>query len=457
MVTSWVSTMLPSFTVTNSWVTLQDAANWAGLDDGTLRAFNRQLGDPNNTSMQILAVLPEEMLKPAIDAATKGARYLNPIEKAQLFLMINSIRQKFGGPPLFTATAVGTVTHGASVATAVGPSKIRIKLSQVIDQGSDMEIEQLDAAMLLRFRKAYSISEGDNPLEREEVTDAQISALHAKVEQGLAPFVDMGVWGAFGERLARQMKFTSQVLKDGQWKAVELPGASSLLSWEDSWRIFRTTAIMIGLASTAVLDRYASEFKQRCQEYPDCWHLAAQADIRCRSEWWMQEKRRQEDFHDAHPTMSAFNVAQPWNSVIKASAGAQDFWHKEFEKPAMLYKVNGPKAMPAIPIPPKPGNYRSDPVDDKRQHEPRRRDGRYFKSMGGVNICYDWTRNENGCKNEGCEKQMAHVCEWCRQPHKSINCPQVPGWTQDSGRPDKGKGKGKGKKGGRPNKRARHM
>ena len=94
-----------------------------------------------------------------------------------------------------------------------------------------MEIEQLDAAMLLRFRKAYSISEGDNPLEREEVTDAQISALHAKVEQGLAPFVDMGVWGAFGERLARQMKFTSQVLKDGQWKAVELPGASSLLSW----------------------------------------------------------------------------------------------------------------------------------------------------------------------------------------------------------------------------------
>ena len=133
MVTSWVSTMLPSFTVTNSWVTLQDAAMWAGVDDGTLRAFNRQLGDPNNTSMQILAVLPEEMLKPAIDAATKGARHLNPIEKAQLFLMISSIRQKFGGPPLFTATAVGTVTHGASVATVVGPLKIRIKLSQVID------------------------------------------------------------------------------------------------------------------------------------------------------------------------------------------------------------------------------------------------------------------------------------------------------------------------------------
>ena len=101
----------------------------------------------------------------------------------------------------------------------------------------------------------------------------------------------------------------------------------------------------------------------------------------------------------------------------------------------MLYKVNGPKAMPAIPIPPKPGNYRSDPGDDKRQHEPRRRDGRFFKSMGGVNICYDWTRNENGCKT-------------CRQPHKSIKCPQVPGWTQDSGR----KGKARARKEAGPTK-----
>ena len=64
-------------------------------------------------------------------------------------------------------------------------------------------------------------------------------------------------------------------------QSVELPGASSITAWEESWRIFRTAAIMLNLASSAVLDRYASEFKQRVAEYPDCWHIAAQADIRC--------------------------------------------------------------------------------------------------------------------------------------------------------------------------------
>lgn len=37
-----------------------------------------------------------------------------------------------------------------------------------------------------------------------------------------------------------------------------------------------------------------------------------------------------------------------------------------------------------------------DPAE-KRTWEPKRRDGRYFKSLGGVNICYDWSRNGNGC------------------------------------------------------------
>lgn len=30
--------------------------------------------------------------------------------------------------------------------------------------------------------------------------------------------------------------------------------------------------------------------------------------------------------------------------MIKASAGAPEFWHKEFEKPGLLFKVNAPKA-----------------------------------------------------------------------------------------------------------------
>jgi hypothetical protein len=28
-----------------------------------------------------------------------------------------------------------------------------------------------------------------------------------------------------------------------------------------------------------------------------------------------------------------------------------------------------------------------------------------------------------------CPFNRAHVCEFCRQPHRTIDCPKNPGWT----------------------------
>lgn len=450
--------LLPSASQLDTWTSVREAAEWASVDDGLLRSMNRQLGDPNIDSLQVLGVIPADILRGAVNQATRGTRSLTAVEKAQLVLMLNAIRHKYGLPPLHQGSAAASSTSMPSGAATGSTNKIKIKLNQVIDQGSDVEIEQLDQVALQRARRLYVHSEGDAPLEKEEVTDSQLSCLAAQINLGLAPFVDMGVWGPYGERLARQMKFTSQVLKDGQWKSVEIPGAASVKAWEESWRIFRTAAIMLNVASSAVLDRYSTEFKQRVSEYPDCWHIGAQADIRCRSEWWPAEKRRQEEFHAAHPQLSAYNTGQPWNSVIKASANNQEFWHKEFEKQALLYQLNGPKAMRAAPEPPRATGFTPGSSTDKRPHEPRRRDGRYFKSREGVNIHYDWSRQEDGCTNDGpCPKGMAHVCEWCRQPHRAIHCPQVPGWTEDKSDRGKGKGKGGNRSRGRGPKRQRHM
>ena len=238
----------------------------------------------------------------------------------------------------------------------------------------------------------------------------------------------MGVWGLYGDRIARAMKFTAQALKDGEWKAVELPGAANILAWEESWRIFRTACIMLNIATAAVLDRYSAEFRTRVLEYPDVWHLAAQADIRCRSEWWPQEQRRQHSFSLAHPSLSVYDAKQPWNSVIKASSSCSDFWRKEFEQPALRYQCNGPRAMPAVPEAPSDGGFRPG-SGEKRKFDPQRKDGRYLKSKAGIN--YDWSRKPDGCCNDKCDKGMAHICEWCRQPHRSIYCPQVPGWNPE--------------------------
>jgi hypothetical protein len=334
----------------------------------------------------------------------------------------------------------------------------------------DTEFELMSTEELAAARQVYVVAEGDGPIEREEVTDSQLSCLRGKLATGAPPFVDMGVWGPYGERLARAMKFVSQEIKDGKWHIVELPGAASLDAWEEAWRIFRTAAIMLNVATAAVLDRYGSEFKMRVQENPHAWHLAARADIRCRTEFWPQERRRQEAFFGSHATMSVFNPLQPWNSVIRASSSAAEYWSRELEKPALRYSLHGPKAMMSRPkvIEEAKGfdvsgrsHQASGVKRDGRgaaKDEPRRRDGRYLKSRAGIEICYEWGRSREGCSNDGqCPQRRAHVCEWCRQPHRAVDCPQVPGWAPGTEPAGRGKGRGRAGRGRGARGQRRHM
>ena len=94
-----MSCLLPSMTVLKQWTTLTDAAAWASVDQGMLRALNCQIGDPVNDSLHVIALILDDLLQQAIDSAFSGTRPFSAIEKAQLLL------------------------------------------SQIIDQGSDMEIE----------------------------------------------------------------------------------------------------------------------------------------------------------------------------------------------------------------------------------------------------------------------------------------------------------------------------
>eukprot|EP00972_Heterocapsa_arctica_P084337 12423720-Heterocapsa_arctica.AAC.1 len=104
---------------------------------------------------------------------------------------------------------------------------------------------------------------------------------------------------------------------------MEQAGADCYDTWEEAWKVFRSGAIMDGLALPAILDRYMAEFRERCYRYPTAWHICYRADVLCRTEWWTQEKRRQQSFHATNPQVSAYDVTMPWNSVIKAAATNQ--------------------------------------------------------------------------------------------------------------------------------------
>eukprot|EP00971_Amphidinium_carterae_P290634 5771456-Amphidinium_carterae.1 len=52
----------------------------------------------------------------------------------------------------------------------------KVKIATVLDQSSDIEVTMLDHAELLKLRQRYVTKMGDYPMEREEVTDSQLSA-----------------------------------------------------------------------------------------------------------------------------------------------------------------------------------------------------------------------------------------------------------------------------------------
>lgn len=230
--------LIPSAAVLDGWGSMDDALGWAGIDPGLARPFFRQLGDPDFDSLPVLAMIPTEVTQTALQRSVRGVRQLNSIEIAQLTLLVNALKANFGQQGITTeSTMVAVAATPAAVSTSISTT-LKLKLNQIIDQGCDLEVEQLPHTELVKYRRRYV------------------------------------------------------------------------------------------LATAATLDRYSASFKARIHEYPNVWHLAAQADIRCRSEFWIRELRRQEAFFAAHPQLSSFSPKQPWNNVIKISATHTDSGRK---------------------------------------------------------------------------------------------------------------------------------
>jgi len=343
----------------------------------------------------------------------------------------------------------------ASSGSAIVPGGVKVKLSQVVDQSSDQEVPMLPASELTAFRQRFITTFGDPPLQRMEVTDSQLTALQFKLTSGQPPYADFGVWGPYGARIERRLKFVSYALTpSGAWRTLELPGADCLDTWRDCWAVFKSAAVMLDVARPATLDLYSASFEDRCRRYPRAWHLCAQADIRCRSEFLIEEKRRQEAFHQRMPALSSYVPVSPWDSVFKAAAADGPFWDRELKEPALLFTLGqteaglapswverqlpehgalqgsgragkkrklggGPPKSSATPPPSQPkGKGKGKGKDD---HPRKGKDGLYATARDGSQICFAWNASQDGC-GKTCPQNRAHVCRKCLQPHRSANC-----------------------------------
>ena len=482
--------LMPAPPTMLAWGTLAAVRDWAALPAHVLNALLVELGDADLTNLAVFAAIPPDVIRDVVARPLQvnpgdALRNITAIEAARLNLMVNAIRARFQ-MPLFDillptpAAGAGPAGGGGGAGAPLGMAPQtpgvsavnKVKLGSVLDQSLDGEVVLLEPATLAEFRQHYNAIMGGNPIDSQEVTDAQLTALSSRCATGQCPYADFGVWQKHGTRVERRLKFTAHFQdNDGTWRTRELPGPENLEVWGEAWAVFKTAAIMASVAHPSTLDVYEARFRERVLRYPDCWHIAVQADVRCRAEFWVSERRRQEQFHAASPTLSNFSPLMPWNSVIRASAADAVFWEDEFKEPCRLFQMQrktpapalsaaassayGGPAPPPFPPPPPPWQqgrgdkrggggggggsgsgggaggggkkHKKDKGAGKGGPDQQRKDGRYFRARNGKEICFKFSRIDDGC-DEVCPDDRMHICEWCRQPHRTIRCPKHPGW-----------------------------
>ena len=150
------------------------------------------------------------------------------------------------------------------------------------------------------------------------------------------------MWGKYGSRIERAMKFKASIMdSDGTRRVTEIQGPNCLETWESCWDIFKGACIAASVATSAALDLYSAKFKTLVRMYPRVWHLATQADVICRNEEWIHERRRQERKHALTPNTSDYDPSMPWDSVIRATALNSGWWSAQLETPALRAEIRG--------------------------------------------------------------------------------------------------------------------
>jgi len=298
------------------------------------------------------AVLVEVAAKAATDedeAVNEKTRGLRAREKGQIRMLRRYARLLLGLPGEQGALHAGSDTNfdkdKEKEKDKDSKMKRKFRLSRVVDQGDDQEVEALDAEIVRDAVKRFkSSNDGLDPTPEEEATADQLQGIRIKLMHDIVPFADFGILRPFGARLERSLKFAAKIWnpEKQEYLAKELPGPSSHAEWLRSWKVYSYILVALDAVSKTRLERYAAKISDLNRKYGclrgDSWWLVALADQRMRSER-MERLRREIEAKAAAGVKieGGFDSDRPWDAVFLAAALDTDFWSSEVTEAALLF------------------------------------------------------------------------------------------------------------------------
>jgi len=169
------------------WCDLPHRAEGADAPSSPRGTFFAALGATGATRPRVLAAISSENFKTVVDEWVINAVRPSPVLVASAGLLGTVARLVCGITPTSAekqaaqAAELELLKAQAAMATTssskVGPSPRSIKLSTVVDQANDLEIEPMTPDSVELAYSTYRLKMGDNPRPEEDVTPEQLAGL----------------------------------------------------------------------------------------------------------------------------------------------------------------------------------------------------------------------------------------------------------------------------------------
>eukprot|EP00435_Cladocopium_sp_Y103_P072956 s218_g41.t2 len=324
-----------------------------GLPDNLWQAFTAVAGDPGE-DLRLLAVLPPTVVSAALERSQlEDGSYLSAVQASHVGLVYNLARRiqhtKGGGDwdSWKESSPFGTTSNAVELsvpkATDGQTPERKLKLSQVLDQADDGEfVVQTEAARAEWYQQYVSVV-GGWPLEEEEPSLEQMSALQRRLQvQDVAPYADFAIYVPFGQRALRASKWRTFVATPDGYTARELPGPSNYTLWRTCYRLLRTSLIMLDAVGLAALHSYEMHLERLARLYPSAWHLLYAADEVARSAQSNRIRARiLMDVRMGKAAPEGFDASRPWDYVFGALPKDDAFWQAQVHGPALAWIAGG--------------------------------------------------------------------------------------------------------------------
>lgn len=340
------------------------------------------------TARQYYSVSPSlwEAFKQSIGDVGEDLRLLAAIPKSTIAVGIMQTRQTDGTPPsAVQATQLGLVyrlasrkmhaesnldlagwkdpdpwadgndagaesTHEKEKATATPGPERKMKFVHVLDQADESEFPIASELQKQAWLEVYVKKTGGLPLETEEPSTEQLSALQRRVSMGGIPYADFSVWLPYGKKALRASKYRAYIPTSEGYITKEIPGPSHYGQWQASWRVYRCALIMLNYAHMSTLVAYEAMVERLDRLYQGCWHLIVQAEDLARGEH-LGRLRVKYTLNAAKgaPLPAGWSEANPWDALLRAVIEDQSFWQEQVHVPANAWLAHGSRGRPLTP------------------------------------------------------------------------------------------------------------